>query len=62
MFKTKSNSNRKNKVLSLQQLHQTRGGGTVEPVDSPNSWSTVSGICGGVDNDEWSTMSGGCKI
>jgi hypothetical protein len=55
--KTNSNSNPKNKVLSLQQLRQVRGGGMTE-LDNPNAWSTLSGGC--PDNQEWSTLSSSC--
>jgi hypothetical protein len=57
MNKTKSRSNSKNKVLSLQQLRQARGGAATV-VDNPNVWSTYSVGC--PDNDEWSTMSASC--
>ena len=57
MFKTKSKSSSKSKVLSLQQLRQTQGGAPTV-VDSPNAWSTLSSGC--PDNQEWSTLSGSC--
>ena len=52
------NSSSKNKVLSLQQLRQVRGGAATE-LDNPNAWSTLSAN-GCPDNDEWSTLSGSC--
>jgi hypothetical protein len=55
--KTKSNPSSKNKVLSLQQLRQVRGGAAPE-LDNPNVWSTLSSGC--PDNQEWSTLSGSC--
>lgn len=47
------------KVLGLQELTEIAGGaGAGAGLDD---WSTDSVDCGGVDSDEWSTLSRGCR-
>lgn len=48
----------KEDVLSLQQLSEIHGGRGAYAL----CWSTLSGVCGGVEKDEWSTLSSGCKL
>ena len=59
-YKMKKQSLSKDKVLNLQQLAQVSGG-RMQDQAAPMDWSTESNNCGGVGDDEWSTMSDSCK-
>jgi hypothetical protein len=50
----------KSNVLSLQELAEVKGGGYFGKDEFGFKWSTASGSCGTVGEDEWSTVSWGC--